>query len=308
MGKVATRESFGKALEELGKENENIVVIDADLYNSTKTEYFKNSFPDRFFNVGIAESDMMGLAAGFATCGKIPYVSTFAAFATGRVYDQIRASIAYPKLNVKICATHAGITVGEDGATHQMLEDINLMRGLPNMLVLSTSDDIQTRWAVKEIAKYDGPAYLRLTRYKVPDIYDNTTKFELGKGIQVGEGTEASIIASGICVGEALEAKKLLEEKGINVRVIDIHTIKPIDKELIIKCAKETKNIITVEDHNIIGGLGSAVCEVLSENYPKKVIRMGIKDTFGRSGTAESLIKYFEIDSEAIVKKVEEII
>lgn len=308
MEKIATRESFGRALEELGKENENIVVIDADLYNSTKTEHFKNSFPNRFFNVGIAESDMIGLSAGFATCGKIPFASTFAAFATGRVYDQIRASIAYPKLNVKICATHAGITVGEDGATHQMIEDINLMRGLPNMLVLSTSDDIQTKWAVKEISKYEGPAYLRLTRHKVPIIYDKNTKFEIGKGIQVGEGTAASIIASGICVGEALEAQKILKEKGIDVRVIDIHTIKPIDKELIIKCAKETKNVITVEDHNIIGGLGSSVCEVLAENYPTKVIRMGIKDTFGRSGTAESLIKYFEIDSRAIVKKIEEII
>ena len=238
----------------------------------------------------------------------IPFVSTFAMFAAGRAYDQIRNSICYPKLNVKICATHAGITVGEDGATHQMIEDINLMRGLPNMLVLSTSDDIQTRWAVKEIAKYEGPAYLRLTRHKVPIIYGENTKFEIGKGIQIGEGTDVSIITTGICTKEAIETQKILKGKGINVRVIDIHTIKPIDKELIVKCAKETKNIITVEDHSIIGGLGSSVCEVLAENYPTKVTRMGIKDTFGRSGTAESLIKYFEIDSKAIVKKIEEII
>ena len=305
MSKVATRESFGKALAELGSENKDVVVIDSDLYNSTKTEYFKEKFPERFFNVGIAESDMVGLAAGLATSSKIPFATTFAAFATGRVYDQIRASVAYPKLNVKICGTHAGITVGEDGATHQMIEDINLMRGLPNMLVLSTSDDIQTKWAVKEIARYNGPVYLRLSRYGVPVIYDENTKFEIGKGLQIGEGTDASIITTGICVSEALEAKKKLEEKNINVRVIDIHTIKPIDKELIIKCAQETKNIITIEDHNIIGGLGSSVCEVLSENYPKKIIRMGMKDTFGRSGTAGSLLKYYEIDSEAIIKMVE---
>lgn len=304
MDKIPTRESFGKALEELGKENEKVVVLDADLYNSTKTEYFKNRFPDRFINVGIAEADMIGMAAGLATCSKIPYASTFAAFATGRVYDQIRTSIAYPKLNVKICATHAGITVGEDGATHQMIEDINLMRGMPNMLVMSTSDDIQTRWAVKEIAKYNGPVYLRLTRYKVPVIYDNKMKFELGKGIQFGDGTDASIITSGITVAEALKAKEKLKEKGKNVRVIDIHTIKPIDKELIIKCAKETKKIITVEDHSIIGGLGTAVCEVLAEEYPKKVIRMGIEDTFGRSGRAEDLIKYYGIDSDSIVEEV----
>lgn len=304
MDKIATRESFGKALEELGKENEKVVVLDADLYNSTKTEYFKNKFQDRFINVGIAEADMIGMAAGLATCSKIPYASTFAAFATGRVYDQIRTSIAYPKLNVKICATHAGITVGEDGATHQMIEDINLMRGMPNMLVMSTSDDIQTRWAVKEIAKYNGPVYLRLSRYKVPVIYDNKMKFELGKGIQFGDGTDASIIASGITVAEALKAKEKLKEKGKNVRVIDIHTIKPIDKELIIKCAKETKKIITVEDHSIIGGLGTAVCEVLAEEYPKKVIRMGIEDTFGRSGRAEDLIKYYGIDSDSIVEEV----
>ena len=302
---VATRESFGKALEELGEENKKVVVLDADLYNSTKTEYFKKRFPERFFNLGIAEADMIGTAAGFATCGKIPYASSFAAFATGRVYDQIRASIAYPKLNVKICATHAGITVGEDGATHQMVEDINLMRGMPNMLVMSTSDDIQTKWAVKEIANYEGPVYLRLTRYKTPVIYDNKTKFEIGKGIQIGDGTDACIIATGVIVAESLKAKEELKQKGINVRVVDIHTIKPIDKELIIKCAKETDRIITVEDHNIIGGLGSAVCEVLAENYPKKVTRMGIEDTFGKSGRAEDLMKYYGIDKDAIIEEIE---
>ncbi len=305
MNMIATRESFGKALEELGEENGKIVVLDADLYNSTKTEEFKNRFPERFFNLGIAEADMIGTAAGLATCGKIPYASTFAAFASGRVYDQIRASIAYPKLNVKICATHAGITVGEDGATHQMIEDINLMRGMPNMLVMCTSDDIQTKWAVKEIAKYNGPVYLRLSRYKTPVVYDEKTKFEIGKGIQIGDGTDASIIATGVTVAESIKAMEELKEKGINVRVIDIHTIKPIDKDLIIKCAKETDRIITVEDHNIIGGLGSAVCEVLAENYPKKVTRMGIEDTFGRSGRAEDLMRYYGIDKNAIIEEIE---
>ncbi len=305
MDKIATRESFGRALEELGMENKKVVVLDADLYNSTKTEYFKEKYPERFINLGIAEADMIGTAAGMATCGKIPYASTFAAFATGRVYDQIRTSIAYPKLNVKICATHAGITVGEDGATHQMLEDINLMRGLPNMIVMSTSDDVETRWAVKEIAKFNGPVYLRLSRYKVPKIYDEKTKFEIGKGIQIGDGKDATIFATGITVNEALEAKRILKEKEIDVRVVDIHTIKPIDKELIIKCAKETKKLISVEDHNIIGGLGTAISEVLTDNYPKKLVRMGIEDTFGKSGRAEDLIKYYGIDSNAIVEEIE---
>ena len=302
--KIATRESFGRALEELGMENKKVVVLDADLYNSTKTEYFKEKYPDRFINLGIAEADMIGTAAGLATCGQIPFASTFAAFATGRVYDQIRTSIAYPKLNVKICATHAGITVGEDGATHQMLEDINLMRGLPNMVVISTSDDIQTKWTVKEIAKYSGPVYLRLSRYKVPNIYNEKTKFEIGKGIQIGDGNDATIFATGITVAEAIEAQKILKEQGIDVRVVDIHTIKPIDKELIIKCAKETKKLISVEDHSIIGGLGTAISEVLTDNYPKKLVRMGIDDTFGRSGRAEDLMKYYGIDKNAIVEEL----
>ena len=303
MEKEATRESFGRALEELGMENKKVVVLDADLYNSTKTEYFKEKYPNRFVNVGIAEADMIGTAAGLATCGKIPYASTFAAFATGRVYDQIRVSISYPKLNVKICATHAGITVGEDGATHQMMEDINLMRGLPNMVVMYTSDDMETRWAVKEIAKYNGPVYLRLSRYRVPRIYDEKTKFEIGKGIQIGNGTDATIFATGVTVSEAIEAQKILKDQGVNVRVVDIHTIKPIDKELIIKCAKETKNLISVEDHSVIGGLGTAISEILTDNYPKKLVRMGIDDIFGRSGRAEDLMKYYGIDKNAIVEE-----
>ena len=302
--KIATRESFGRALEELGMENKKVVVLDADLYNSTKTEYFKEKYPDRFINLGIAEADMIGTSAGLATCDQIPFASTFAAFATGRVYDQIRTSIAYPKLNVKICATHAGITVGEDGATHQMLEDINLMRGLPNMVVISTSDDIQTKWAVKEIAKYNGPVYLRLSRYKVPNIYDEKTKFEIGKGIQIGDGKDATIFATGVTVAEAIDAQKILKEQGIDVRVVDIHTIKPIDKELIIKCAKETKKLISVEDHSIIGGLGTAISEVLTDNYPQKLVRMGIDDTFGRSGRAEDLMKYYGVDKNAIVEEL----
>lgn len=303
--KIATRESYGRALEKLGENNENIVVLDADLSSATKTEYFAKKFPDRFIEVGIAEQNMMGIAAGLSTFGKIPYASTFAMFAAGRAYEQIRNSIAYPKLNVKICATHAGITVGEDGATHQMLEDLSLMRGLPNMTVMCTSDDTQTKWAVEEISKINGPVYLRLCRLKTPIIYDEKEieKFKIGKGIQIGKGQDASIIATGVMVSEALKAKEILKEHGINVRVIDIHTIKPIDKELIIKCAKETKRIITVEDHSIIGGLGTAVSEILSEEYPVKVEKMGLPDVFGRSGKAEDLMKYFKIDSVAIVNK-----
>ena len=303
--KKATRESYGEALLELGKENENIVVLDADLSSATKTALFGKEFPDRFINVGIAEQNMMGIAAGLSTFGKIPFASTFAVFAAGRAYEQIRNSIAYPKLNVKICATHAGVTVGEDGATHQMLEDLGLMRGLPNMTVMSTSDDLQTKWAVREIAKLNGPVYLRLCRLKTPIIYNekDVGKFEIGKGVQIGKGTEASIIATGATVAEAIKAKEILKEHGINVRVIDMHTIKPIDRELIVKCAKETKRIITVEDHSVINGLGTAVSEVLSEEYPTKVEKMGIPDVFGRSGKAEELMRYFKIDSMAIVNK-----
>ena len=302
--KKATRQSYGEALVSLGQENENIVVLDADLATATKTIEFAKKYPERFFDIGIAEQDLMGTAAGFATCGKIPFASTFAVFAAGRAYDQIRNSICYPKLNVKICATHAGITVGEDGATHQMLEDIGLMRGLPNMTVMCTSDDIQTKWAVREISKIHGPVYLRLCRMATPIIYDISQEFEIGKGIQIGDGTDASIIATGVTVAEALKAQEMLKENNINVRVIDIHTIKPIDKELIIQCAQETKRIITVEDHSIIGGLGTAVCEILAEEYPKKVERMGVKDSFGRSGKAEELMSLYKIDSRAIVNKL----
>ena len=303
--KIATRQSYGEALVELGKENKNVVVLDADLSTATKTNMFAKEFPDRFFDMGISEQDMMGTAAGFATCGKIPYASTFAVFAAGRAYDQIRNSICYPNLNVKICATHSGVTVGEDGATHQMLEDIALMRALPNMTVMCTSDDTQTKWAIKEISKIKGPVYLRLSRLATPIIYKSSEKFEIGKAIQIGEGTDATIIATGDVVYEVIKAKEELEKIGKNVRILDIHTIKPIDKQAIIKCAKETKKIITIEDHNIIGGLGSSVCEVLSEEYPTKVVRLGIKDTFGKSGKAEELMEYFGIKAKNIIENIE---
>lgn len=302
--KIATRQSYGEALVELGKENKNVVVLDADLSTATKTNLFAKEFKDRFFDMGIAEQDMMSTAAGFATCNKIPYSSTFAVFAAGRAYDQIRNSICYPNLNVKICATHSGITVGEDGATHQMLEDISMMRTLPNMTVISTSDDVQTKWAVKEISKINGPVYLRLSRLATPVIYEENQKFEIGKAVQIGEGTDATVFATGDVVCEAIKAKEELEKQGIFVRVVDMHTIKPIDTDIIVKCAKETKKLITIEDHSIIGGLGSAVCEVLSEEYPCKVTRMGIKDTFGKSGKAEELMKYFGITAEDIVSNI----
>lgn len=299
--KKATRQSYGEALLELGKENEKIVVFDADLATATKTNLFAKEFPNRFFDMGIAEQNMISTAAGMATCGKIPYASTFAVFAAGRAYDQIRNSVCYPNLNVKICATHAGITVGEDGATHQMIEDISLMRTLPNMTVISTSDDTQTKWAVKEISKIEGPVYLRLSRLATPIIYDENQKFEIGKAVQIGDGTDGTIFATGVTVAEALKAQEKLAQKNINVRVVDIHTIKPIDKEMIIKCAKETKKLISIEDHNVIGGLGSAISEVLTEEYPAKLIRLGIKDTFGKSGKAEELMKYFGITSTNII-------
>ena len=304
--KIATRQSYGEALVELGKENEKVVVLDADLSSATKTNLFAKEFPNRFFDIGIAEQDMMGTAAGFATCGKIPYASTFAVFASGRAYDQIRNSVAYPKLNVKICGTHAGVTVGEDGATHQMLEDLSLMRSIPNMTVLCPSDDTQTKWAIKEMAKFDGPVYIRLARVATPIIYDENQKFEIGKMVQIGDGTDATIFATGVEVAETLKAKEELEKENINIRVVDVHTIKPIDREMIVKCAKETKKIITIEDHSIIGGLGTAICEVLSEEYPTKVIRMGMNDKFGKSGKAEQLLKYFKLDSQAIIEKVKE--
>ena len=303
--KIATRQSYGEKLTQLGKINKDILVLDADLATATKTELFKKEFPNRFFDMGIAEQDMISTAAGMATCGKIPYASTFAMFAAGRAYDQIRNSVCYPNLNVKICATHAGVSVGEDGATHQMLEDIGMMRALPNMTVMSVSDDVETKWAVEEISKLNGPVYLRLCRLASPVIYEENQKFEIGKGIQIGEGTDATVIATGLMVSEAIKAKEELEQKGINIRVVDIHTIKPIDRELIVKCAKETKRIVTIEDHSIIGGLGTAVCEVLSEEYPCKVTRLGMQDTFGKSGKAEKLLEYFGLDKNGIIKEIE---
>jgi len=299
----ATRQSYGEALVELGKENEKIVVLDADLANATKTIEFAKEFPQRFFDIGIAEADMIGTAAGMSLCGKIPYASTFAVFAAGRTYDQIRSSVCYPNLNVKICATHAGVTVGEDGATHQMLEDISLMRVLPNMKVFCPSDDVQTKWIIKEISKIQGPCYVRLCRLATPDIYDENQKFEIGKMVQIGEGTDATIFATGVVVSEALKAQKILKEKGIDVRVIDVHTIKPLDEEMILKCARETNRLISIEDHSILGGMGSAISEVLTEKYPARLERMGINDKFGKSGKAEELLKYFGIDAETIVAK-----
>ena len=301
---IATRESFGNAINEL--KDENIVVLDADLSSATKTDLFQKENPDKFIEVGISEADMIGTAAGLATCGKIPFASTFAVFATGRVYDQIRSSIAYPKLNVKICGTHAGITVGEDGATHQMLEDINLMRGLPNMVVVSPSDDVETKALVKEIAKYQGPVYLRLARMETPVIYANDVKFEIGKAIQLGEGIDATVFATGVTVAEALKAQEELLKEGVDIRVVDVHTIKPIDKEMIVKCAKQTSILLSVEDHNVIGGLGSAIADVLAEEYPKKLIKLGVNDCFGKSGKAMDLMKYFKIDSKSIEETIKE--
>ena len=302
--KIATRQSYGEKLAELGHKNKDIVVFDADLSAATKTSIFAKEFPERFFNMGIAEADMISTAAGMSTFGKIPYVSTFAVFAAGRAYDQIRNSVCYPNLNVKICATHAGITVGEDGATHQMLEDLGMMRGLPNMTVISTSDDTETRWAVEEVSKIKGPVYLRLSRLATPIIYDENQKFEIGKAVQIGDGTDATIFATGVTVSEGLKAKEKLEKQGINIRVVDVHTIKPIDKEMIIKCAKETKKLISVEDHSVIGGLGTQVADVLAENYPAKLTKIGIKDTFGKSGKAEELLEYYGLTAENIITAI----
>lgn len=300
----ATRQSYGEKLAELGEKNKDIIVLDADLSAATKTSIFAKRFPERFFDMGIAEQDMISTAAGLATFGKTVFASSFAMFACGRSYDQIRNSVAHPNLNVKICASHAGITVGEDGATHQMLEDLGMMRGLPNMTVMCTSDDRETKWAVEEISKMNGPVYLRLCRLNTPQIYGEEQDFEIGKGVQIGNGTDATVFATGVVVPEAIKAKEELEKQGINIRVVDIHTIKPIDKELIIKCAKETKKLVSIEDHNIIGGLGSAISEVLTEEYPAKLIRMGMKDRFGKSGPAKELLKYFGLTSEDIIAVV----
>ena len=301
--KKATRQSYGETLEKLGEKYENIVVFDADLATATKTINFAKKFPDRFFDMGIAEANMMSTAAGMATTGKVPFASTFAVFAAGRAYDQIRNSICYPNLNVKICSTHAGITVGEDGATHQMLEDISLMRTLPNMKVLSPADDVETMWAIEEAYKTKGPVYVRLSRLATPIIYEENQKFELGKMIQIGEGTDATIFGTGDVLAEAIKAKEKLKKKEIDIRVIDVHTIKPIDEEMIIKCAKETKRLISLEDHSVIGGLGSAISEVLTSKYPAKLERIGINDQFGKSGKAEELIKFYHLDSDSIVQR-----
>ncbi|MDF2880652.1 MAG: transketolase [Clostridiaceae bacterium] len=305
MSKVATREAYGKALAELGQKNEKIVVLDADLSKSTKTADFKKVCPDRFINMGIAEGNMMAVAAGMATCGKIPFVSTFAIFAAGRAFEQIRNSICYPKLNVKICATHAGLTVGEDGASHQSVEDISLMRSIPNMTVICPSDSVETEAAINAVTEYNGPCYVRLGRSGVSTINNKENyKFEIGKAVTLREGKDAAIIATGIMVEAALEAYNILAEEGIKVKVINVHTIKPIDEQAIISAARETGVVITAEEHSIIGGLGSAVCEVLSEKHPVPVLRIGIKDTFGESGKPAELLKAYGLTADNIAKTV----
>ena len=303
--KIATREAYGKALAALANTNENVVVLDADLSKSTKTADFKAVAPEKFFNMGIAEGNMIGVAAGLSTCGKVPFVSTFAMFAAGRAFEQIRNSICYPKLNVKVCATHAGLTVGEDGASHQAIEDISLMRSVPNMVVINPADDIETEAAIKAVAEMEEPCYVRLGRMAVSRVNDEANyNFVIGKGITLAEGNDVAIIATGIMVEAALEAKEELAKEGINARVINIHTIKPIDEELIIKAAKETGVIVTAEEHSIIGGLGSAVAEVVSENCPVPVLRVGVKDTFGESGKPNELLEKYGLTSNDIVNKV----
>lgn len=304
---IATRESYGRTLAELGAENPNIVVLDADLAGSTKTAVFGKAFPERHINCGIAEGNMMSVAAGLAASGKTVFASSFAMFASGRAYEQIRNSIGYPHLNVKIGASHAGISVGEDGATHQCNEDFAIMRSIPGMVVICPSDDVEACAAVRAAAEYDGPVYLRLGRLAVPVFNDpETYKFEWGKGCVMKEGTDVSIFATGLEVNEALGAAKLLEADGINAEVINIHTIKPIDKELVAASAKKTGKVVTVEEHSIIGGLGSAVCEALSETVPTPVLRIGVQDVFGESGPAKALIAKYGLDSEGIYKKVKE--
>ena len=305
--KSATRDSYGNALVELGKEHENLVVLDADLAAATKTGVFKKVFPERHIDCGIAECNMMGVAAGLATTGKVPFASSFAMFAAGRAFEQIRNSIGYPKLNVKIGATHAGISVGEDGATHQCNEDIALMRTIPGMVVINPSDDVEARAAVKAAYKHEGPVYLRFGRLAVPVITDREDyKFELGKGVVLREGKDITLIATGLPVAETLEAAEKLAADGIDAKVINIHTIKPLDEELIVEAAKETGKVVTIEEHSVIGGLGSAVCDVLSEKAPTKVLKIGINDTYGESGPAVELVKKYGLDAESIYKKIKE--
>lgn len=305
--KIATRESYGHALVELGKEHEEVVVLDADLAEATKTGIFKKEFPERHIDCGIAECNMMGIAAGLAATGKVPFASSFAMFAAGRAFEQIRNSIGYPHLNVKIGATHAGISVGEDGATHQCNEDIALMRTIPGMVVINPSDDIEARAAVKAAYEHQGPVYLRFGRLAVPVINDRPDyKFEIGKGVVLKEGTDLTIVATGLCVNESLMAAAKLEEEGIHAQVINIHTIKPIDADLIAEAAKKTGKIVTVEEHSVIGGLGSAVCDVLCEREPVKVLKIGMNDVFGESGPAVKLLEKYGLDAAGIYAKIKD--
>ncbi|MGI6069585.1 MAG: transketolase family protein [Blautia sp.] len=303
--KIATRESYGKALVELGKEHEDLVVLDADLAEATKTGMFKKEFPERHIDCGIAECNMAGIGAGLAAAGKVPFISSFAMFASGRAFEQIRNSIAYPHLNVKIGATHGGISVGEDGATHQCNEDFALMRSVPGMTVVSPSDDVEARAAVRAAYEHDGPVYLRFGRLAVPVINDRPDyQFELGKGIVLKEGKDVTIIATGLCVSSALEAAEMLAKDGVDAQVINIHTIKPLDEALVVEAAKKTGKVVTVEEHSIIGGLGSAVCECLSEKYPVPVYRIGVRDVFGESGAAVELLKKYKLDGNGVYKQV----
>ena len=305
--KIATRESYGNALKALGEENPNVLVLDADLAGATKTGVFKKAFPDRFFDCGIAESNMVSIAAGIATTGKIPFCSTFAMFAAGRAYEQVRNAVGYPHLNVKIAATHAGISVGEDGATHQCNEDIALMRTIPGMVVLNPADDVEARAAVKAAAEYVGPVYLRFGRLAVPVFNDEATyKFELGKGILLREGTDLTIVATGLCVNSALEAAEKLAAEGISAEVINIHTIKPLDEELILKSAKKTGKVVTAEEHSVIGGLGSAVCDVMSEKLPTPVKKIGVYDTYCESGPAVKLLEKYKLDGNGLYEQIKE--
>ncbi|MCR8746076.1 transketolase family protein [Romboutsia lituseburensis] len=308
MSKIATREAYGKALVKLGQVNDQVVVLDADLSKSTKTNDFYKAFPERFFNMGIAEQNLIGAACGLATAGKIPFASSFAMFATGRAFEIIRNSVCYPKLNVKVCATHAGLTVGEDGASHESIEDMAIMRSIPNMTVLVPADGVEAEQMIFAAAKTYGPMYVRLGRSAVPTLFDENYKFEIGKGVVVREGNDATIIACGIMVNEAVEAYEALKSEGINVRVINMSTIKPIDRELIVTASKETGAIITAEEHSIIGGLGSAVSEVVSEECPVIVKKVGVKDVFGESGTPAELLKKHGLTAQDIVVAVKETI
>lgn len=303
--KIATREGYGNTLVALGEEYPNLVVLDADLAAATKTGLFKKAYPDRFFDCGIAEANMVGIAAGLATTGKIPFISSFAMFAAGRAFEQVRNSVGYPHLNVKIGASHAGITVGEDGASHQCNEDLALMRTIPGMVVMCPSDTIEAEACVRAAIAHDGPVYIRFGRAAVPVINDRDDyKFEMGKGVVLREGKDVTIVATGICVDSALTAAEMLKEDGISAKVINIHTIKPLDEEIIIQAAKETGKIVTVEEHSIIGGLGSAVCDTLSENYPTKVLRIGMNDVFGESGSAAALVEKYGLDGKGVYEKV----